>query len=91
MQLALVLQLAGITGNRTDALLGLRSENPKVTLLCDLAGNEWSRMLTEVAIEYSRSLGSERRVPKDAVVGLGRLYTVVSAWLIVRSKIRVAF
>ena len=54
VQLALILQLAGITGNRPGALLGLRYENLKVTLLRDPAGSEWPRMLIEFTFKNTK-------------------------------------
>lgn len=54
VQLALILQLAGITGNRPGALLALRYENLKITLLRDPAGSEWPRMLIEFTFKHTK-------------------------------------
>ena len=51
VQLVLILQLAGITGNRPGALLSLRYENLKVTLLRDPAGSDWPRVLIEFTLQ----------------------------------------
>ncbi|OCK73115.1 hypothetical protein K432DRAFT_430744 [Lepidopterella palustris CBS 459.81] len=45
--LALIIQLAGITGNRPKALLKLRFKHVKVALLPDPEGGEWPRPLIE--------------------------------------------
>ena len=66
VQLALILQLAGITGNRPGALLSLRYEHLKVTLLRDPAGSEWPRLLIELTFKNTKGyLGL-----KDAYVEL---------------------
>ena len=54
VQLALILQLAGITGNRPGALLSLRYENLKITLLRDPAGSEWPRLLIELTFKNTK-------------------------------------
>ena len=54
VQLALIVQLAGITGNRPGALLSLRYENLRVTLLRDPAGSEWPRVLVEFTFKNSK-------------------------------------
>jgi len=54
VQLALILQLAGISGNRPGALLSLRYENLKVTLLRDPAGSEWPRLLIELTFKNTK-------------------------------------
>ena len=60
--LALILQLAGITGNRPGALLALRYRHVKVFLLPDATGGDRPRVLMEVKFEETKSyLG-----PKDA-------------------------
>ena len=60
--LALILQLAGITGNRPGALLALRYRHVKVFLLPDIVGGNHPRVLMEVKFEETKSyLG-----PKDA-------------------------
>ena len=65
-QLALIIQLAGITGNRPGALLNLRYEHLKVTLLRDPAGGEWPRPLLELTFNNTKGyLGL-----KDAYVEL---------------------
>ena len=66
MQLKLILQLAGITGNRPGALLSLRYEHLKVTLLRDPTGSEWPRLLIKLTFKNTKGyLGL-----KDAYVGL---------------------
>lgn len=47
IELALIMQLAGITGNRPGALLGIRYRGIKMTLLLDLSGEECPRRLIE--------------------------------------------
>ena len=66
VQLALIMQLAGITGNRPGALPSLRYEHLKVTLLRDPAGSEWPRLLIELTFKNTKGyLGL-----KDAYVEL---------------------
>ena len=45
--LALIIQLAGITGNRPQALLDLQFRYVSVSLLPDPEGGEWPRVLIE--------------------------------------------
>ena len=54
VQLALIIQLAGITGNRPQALLSLRYEHLKVTLLRDPGGSEWPRLLIELTFKHTK-------------------------------------
>ena len=55
VQLALVAQLAGITGNRLGALLALQYQDLKVTLLCDPESNQKPRLLLEITFRVSKS------------------------------------
>ena len=55
VQLALILQLAGITGNRPEALLGLRYGHVKIALLRDPDGSEWPRPIIELTFEKTKS------------------------------------
>jgi len=64
VQLALVMQLAGITGNRPSALLAVRYQNIKVTLLKDPDGGEQPRMLIEIVFHHTKGYLGE----KDAYV-----------------------
>ena len=54
VQLALILHLAGITGNRPGALVGLRYEHIKVTLLRNPSGSEWPRVLIELTFKNTK-------------------------------------
>ena len=59
--LALILQLAGITGNRPGALLALRYRHVKLFLLLDAIAGNRPRVLMEVKFEETKTyLG-----PKD--------------------------
>jgi len=64
VQLALIMQLAGITGNRPSALLAVRYRNIKVTLLEDPAGGEQPRVLIEIMFNHTKGYLGE----KDAYV-----------------------
>jgi integrase len=55
VQLALILQLAGITGNRPEALLSLRYKHVKIALLRDPEGSEWPRPIVELTFEKTKS------------------------------------
>jgi hypothetical protein len=55
VQLALILQLAGITGNRPEALLSLRYKHVKITLLRDPYGSEWPKPIIELTFEKTKS------------------------------------
>lgn len=55
VQLALIAQLAGITGNRPGALLALRYGNLKVTLLRDPTGGDNPKVLLEVTFKVSKT------------------------------------
>lgn len=48
IQLALIMQLAGITGNRLGALLGVRYKDIKITLLPDPKEGNCPRRLIEI-------------------------------------------
>lgn len=59
-QLALLMQLAGITGNRPGALLGVCYSDVRITLLPDSQGDEFSRRLIEIVFKHTkRYLGEE--------------------------------
>ena len=64
VQLALIMQLAGITGNRPAALLAIRYQHVKVTLLPDPDGGEQPRVLVEIVYKYTKGYLGE----KDASV-----------------------
>jgi integrase len=66
VQLALILLLAGITGNRPEALLSLRWKHVKIAQLRDPNGSEWPRPIVELTFEKTKSyMGA-----KDAYVRL---------------------
>ena len=61
VELALLMQLGGITGNRPPALLAVHYGHVKVTLIEDPNGGKWPRVLIEIAYKCTKSfLG-----PKD--------------------------
>ena len=64
IQLALIMQLAGITGNRPSALLAVRYQHIKVTLLEDPDGGEQPRVLIKIVFNYTKGYLGE----KDAYV-----------------------
>jgi len=49
--MALIMQLAGITGNRPEALLNLKFKHVTVALLLDPEGGEWPRPIIEWKFE----------------------------------------
>jgi len=53
-EMALLMQLAGITGNRPGALLALRYEQVKVTLLRDPAGGPKPRVIIEITFQETK-------------------------------------
>jgi len=60
LELTLIMQLAGINGNRPKALLKLRFKHIKVSLLPDPEGGEWPRVLIEWRFaETKRYLGEK--------------------------------
>jgi hypothetical protein len=62
--LALLMQLAGITGNRPKALLQLRFKDVAVALLPDPHGSDWPRLM----IEWKFSTTKTYKGTKDAFV-----------------------
>ena len=64
VQLALIMQLAGITGNRPSALLAVCYQHIKVTLLPDPDGREQPRVLIEIVFQHTKGYLGE----KDAYV-----------------------
>ena len=54
VQLALIMQLAGITGNRPAALLGVCYKDVKITLLPDPKGGELPRRLIGIAFKNTK-------------------------------------
>ena len=60
------MQLAGITGNRPSALLAVRYQNIKVTLLEDPDGGEQPRVLIEIVFNHTK--GCSHLGEKDAYV-----------------------
>ncbi|KAK1043388.1 hypothetical protein LTR74_018428 [Friedmanniomyces endolithicus] len=60
VQLALMIQLAGITGNRPGALRRLQYKNLKIALLPDGAGGDRPRLVMDCAFEHTkRYLGAK--------------------------------
>ena len=55
VQLALILQLAGITGNRPEASLSLRWKHVKIALLRYPDGSKWPRPIVELTFEKTKS------------------------------------
>jgi hypothetical protein len=55
VQEALILVLAGITGNRPEALLSLRWKHVKMALLRDPDGSEWPRPIVDLTFEKTKS------------------------------------
>ena len=55
VQLALIMQLAGITGNRPRALLGIRYRDIHVTLLPDPNGGKRPRRLIEIEFKFTKT------------------------------------
>lgn len=62
MQLALIMQLAGITGNQPGALLALCYKHIKVTLLPNPEGREQPRVLIEIRYERTKGYLGEKDV-----------------------------
>lgn len=60
VQLALIMQLAGITGNRPAALLAVCYRHIKVTLLPDPYGGERPRVLVEILYKYTKGYLGEK-------------------------------
>ena len=60
VQLALLMQLAGITGNRPGALLGVCYSDVKITLLPDPQGGEFPRRLIEIAFKKTKGYLGEK-------------------------------
>lgn len=54
IQLALIMQLAGITGNRPAALLAICYKHVKVTLLPDPNGGERPRVILEIVYKHTK-------------------------------------
>lgn len=54
VQLALIIQLAGITGNRPGALLAICYKHVKITLLPDPEGGSIPRRLIEIAFKHTK-------------------------------------
>ena len=54
IQLALIVQLAGITGSRPGALLALCYRNLKITLLKDPSRSKWPRLLIELTFSDTK-------------------------------------
>ena len=66
VQLALIMQLAGITGNRPSALLAVCYRDVKVTLLRDPQGGDQPRVLVEIVYNHTKGYLGQ----KDAFVFL---------------------
>ena len=71
VQLALLVQLAGITGNRHAALLAVRYGHVKITLLPDPEGGDQPRVLLEIIYKYTKGYLGE----KDAWVSRCRKHS----------------
>lgn len=72
VQLALIMQLAGITDNRPGALLAVRYRHIKVTLLPDPDGGEQPRVLIEIVFDHTKGYLGEKDpcvFPFSAVLG----------------------
>ena len=69
IQIVLFCQLAGITGNRPEALVELRYRHLKLTLIRDLDGGGRPRLFVELTPEFTKGfLGS-----KDVYIRFCRL------------------
>jgi len=55
VQLALLIQLAGITGSRPSALMSLQYQDFKLSLLRDPGGSEWPRLIVDVTFRNTKS------------------------------------
>jgi len=71
VQLDKIMQLAGITGNRSSALLAVRYRHIKITLLPDPDGGEQPRVLIEILFPNTKDYLGE----KNAWVFLLILYS----------------
>lgn len=60
VQLALLMQLASITGNRPSALLGVCYSDIKITLLPDPQGDKFPRRLIEIAFKHTKGYLGEK-------------------------------
>ena len=60
IELALIIQLAGFTGNRPKALLELRYGDIKVTLLRDPDGGRRPRRLIEITFNHTKGFRGEK-------------------------------
>lgn len=60
VQLALLMQLAGITGNRLGALLGVCYSNVKITLLPDPQGDKFPQRLIEIVLKHTKEYFGEK-------------------------------
>lgn len=55
VQLALLIQLAGITGSRPSALMGITYGDFALSLLKDPKGGEWPRLVVDVTLTQTKS------------------------------------
>ena len=55
VELDLIIKVAGITGNRPEALLSLRWKHVKLALLRNLNGSEWPRPIVDLTFEKTKS------------------------------------
>ena len=60
VQLALIMQLAGITGSRPSTLLGICYGDIKITLLPDPKGGELPRRLIEIVFKKTKGYLGEK-------------------------------
>ena len=70
VQEALLLVLAGITGNRPEALLSLRWKHVKMALLRDPDGGEWPRPIVDLTFEKTKSYMGAKDAYVEAECGL---------------------
>lgn len=69
IQLALIAQLAGITGNRPGAVLALKYGNLRVTLLRDPDGSPLPKVLLEVTFKVTKTYHGSKE-PYDTSASL---------------------
>jgi len=87
VQLTLIMQLAGITGNRPAALLTIYYRHIKVTLLPDPHKGERPRVLIKILYKYTKGYLGE----KDGSVLPSMPHLLLYVWLIVVAGMSLAF
>ena len=60
VQLALILVLAGMTGNRPDALLKLTYGDVSICLLRDPSGGKQPRLLVDLTFNHTKSYSGDK-------------------------------